>query len=73
MSKAVIETKAEIPISVSTDLSTFTGGSRDNIVSQLSKQLDLLIAGEDPFAIQQAANAEAEAAEGEETAVAAAE
>ncbi len=73
MSKAVIETKAEIPISVSTDLSTFTGGSRDNVVSQLSKQLDLLIAGEDPFAIQQAANAEAEAAEGEETAVAAAE
>ncbi|MFK7767601.1 MAG: sugar phosphate isomerase/epimerase family protein [Mariniblastus sp.] len=70
--KAISASDADITISVATDLSTFSEGSRDNVVSQLSKQLDLLIAGEDPFAIKQAEAAAAEASEAEAEKVAAA-
>lgn len=52
--KAIFESGKAIPISVSTDLSTFADGARDAIVGKLSKQLDLLVAGEDPAAILQA-------------------
>ena len=65
--KAVVAANVDVPISVSTNLGTFSKGSRDSIVGQLSKQLDLLIAGEDPAALAQAAEqaAAAEAAEAE--------
>jgi sugar phosphate isomerase/epimerase len=52
--KAILAGGREIPISVSTDLSTFADGARDSIVGKLSRQLDLLIAGKDPAAILQA-------------------
>lgn len=62
------------PISIATDLSTYADGQREATVGKLSKQLDLLIAGEDPAAIAQAAldaeaaEAAADDAEGEEQA-----
>jgi sugar phosphate isomerase/epimerase len=49
--KAILESGIDVPISVSTDLSTFADGARDVIVGKISKQLDLLIAGEDPAAL----------------------
>ncbi len=58
--KAVIADKTDVSISVATNLATFANGSRETIVGQISKQLDLLIAGEDPAAILAA---EAKAAE----------
>ena len=65
--KAVVAGGVDVPISVATNLGTFTNGSRDAIVGQISKQLDLLIAGEDPAAMAKAAEeaAAAEAAEAE--------
>lgn len=61
--KAMIAAEAEIPVSVSTDLSTFSTGSRDAIVGRISKQLDLLMAGEHPAELKAA---EAKAAESED-------
>jgi sugar phosphate isomerase/epimerase len=52
--KAVIAEGAEVPVSVATNLATFSTGPRDSIVSQISKQLDLLIAGEDPAELKAA-------------------
>lgn len=67
--KAVLESGADIPFSISTDLSSFAEGSRGTVVSSLSKQLDLLMTGQDPAAILKAATeaaaAEATAEEGE--------
>lgn len=65
--KAILESGAELPMSVSTEFCTFSGGVRNTIVGELSKQLDLLIAGEDPALIRQAeAEAEESSAESEE-------
>ena len=58
--KAVIDSQADVPISVATDLGTYSTGPRDAIVGRISKQLDLLIAGENPAEIKAA---EAKAAE----------
>ena len=59
----------EIPVSASTELSTYSGGSRDNVIKLISRNLDLLIEGKDPCVavaeMEAAAAAEAEAAEGE--------
>lgn len=61
-----------IPISVSTVPSSFSG-SRDTCVSNLSKQLDMLLAGDDPAQIAADAAAAAAAEEAEAAAAAAAE
>lgn len=63
--KAILAGNKDIPVSVSTDLSTYADGSRDSIVGKLSKQLDLLIAGEDPVAVLQAEQAALAAESGE--------
>lgn len=65
--KAILASGADLPFSVSTDLSSFASGPRGDVVNSLSKQLDLLMTGQDPAAIAKAAEAElnAEAAEGE--------
>lgn len=55
--KALIASGTETPISVSTDLSTFANGPRNSIVGKMSKQLDLLIAGQHPAELAQAAAA----------------
>lgn len=76
--QAILASGLDIPISVSTHLSTYAEGARDSVVGKLSKQLDLLIAGEDPAAILQAekdaieaqAAEEAEGSESTEPAVA---
>lgn len=60
--KALIDGGYDGPMSVGTSLSTYSDGSRDKIVGVLSKQLDQIIAGEDPAAILAAAAAAAEAA-----------
>ena len=70
--KSILENGVDIPMSVSTDLSTYADGARDAIVGKLSKQLDLLIAGQDPAAILEAEEAAlaaqaAEEAKGTET------
>ncbi len=73
--QAVISSSAEVPISVATDLGTFENGPREAIVGRISKQLDLLIAGEHPAEIkaaQEQAIQDAEAAaESDETEIAA--
>ncbi|MDG1875551.1 MAG: TIM barrel protein [Mariniblastus sp.] len=61
--KAILESGADLPFSVSTDLSSFANSPRGTVVSNLSKQLDLLMTGQDPAALTKAA---AEAAENEE-------
>jgi len=65
--KAVVAAGIDVPISVATNLATFANGSRETIVGKMSKQLNLLIEGEDPAALIQAAEqaAAAEAAESE--------
>ena len=65
--KAIVAESVDVPISVATTLATFATAPRDSIVGKVSKQLDLLIAGEDPAAIVKAAEdaAAAEAAESE--------
>lgn len=66
--KAIIASSADVPISVSTDLGTFSNGPRDVIVGRISKQLDLLIAGEHPAEIKAAQEkAEQETADAAET------
>ena len=62
VAQLLVSGSCDVPISVATDSSTFSSGSRDANVARLSSQLDLLIAGEDPAAIAAAA---AEPAEGE--------
>ncbi len=57
---------AEIPVSAATEMSTFSGVNRDDVIEQISRNLDLLIEGKDPAVVRQeeaAAAAEAEAAE----------
>jgi sugar phosphate isomerase/epimerase len=71
---AVKEAGAELAISASTDMSTYTGESRDRVVKSISQHLDWLGNGQDPAAeIAQAAAeaAAAEAAENEEAEAAA--
>lgn len=41
----------DIPVSASTDLSTFGDGLRDNVVKQLSQHLDLMLEGKDPAVV----------------------
>ena len=55
--KALVDAGYDGPMSVSTSLSTFAEGSRDKVVGILSRQLDQIIAGEDPAAILAAAKA----------------
>jgi sugar phosphate isomerase/epimerase len=55
--KALCDAGYSGPMSVGTSLSSFSDGSRDKIVGVLSKQLDQIIAGEDPAAILAAAAA----------------
>ena len=72
--RAIIASPAEVPISVATDLGTFANGPRDAIVGRISKQLDLLIAGEHPAEIRAAqelaAQESEDSAEADEAAVA---
>lgn len=71
---AVKEAGADLAISASTDMSTYTGASRDKVVKAISQHLDWLGEGQDPAAeIAQAAAeaAAAEAAENEEAEAAA--
>lgn len=58
--RALSEAGVEVPMSVSTDLGTFSTGTRDAIVGSITKQIDLLVAGEHPAEIKAA---EAKAAE----------
>lgn len=68
LSKAILASGADLPFSVSTDLSTFASAPRDKVVDSISKQLDLLMTGQDPYEVAQAAAAEnAEGEEGEAT------
>jgi sugar phosphate isomerase/epimerase len=70
--RAIIASPAEVPISVATDLGTFATGPREAIVGRISKQLDLLIAGEHPAEILAAEEKAAqESAETDEAEVAA--
>ncbi len=55
--KALTDAGYDGPMSVSTSLSTYADGSRDKVVGILSRQLDQIIAGEDPAAILAAAQA----------------
>ena len=64
LSKAILASGANLPFSVSTDLSTFANAPRGKVVDSISKQLDLLMTGQDPYQVAQ--DAAAEAAEGEE-------
>ncbi len=67
--KAVLASGADLPFSVSTDLSTYANAPRGTVVDSISKQLDLLMTGQDPYQLAQDAAAEAsegEATEGEE-------
>ena len=63
--KAILASGADLPFSVSTDLSTYASGPRGDVVNKISKQLDLLMTGQDPAAIAKAEAAELAAAEGE--------
>ena len=65
LSKAILSSGADLPFSVSTDLSTYANAPRGKIVDSISKQLDLLMTGQDPYQIAQAAAAEAEGEQGE--------
>jgi len=58
--RALSEAGVEVPMSISTDLGTFSTGTRDAIVGSITKQIDLLVAGEHPAEIKAA---EAKAAE----------
>jgi len=62
--KATLASGADLPFSVSTDLSTYANSPRGKVVDGISKQLDLLMTGQDPHQLAQEAAAEA-AAEGE--------
>lgn len=62
--KATLASGADLPFSVSTDLSTYANAPRGTVVDSISKQLDLLMTGQDPYQLAQ--DAAAEAAEGEE-------
>ena len=64
--KAILASGADIPFSVATDLSSYANGSRGDIVNSISKQLDLLMTGQDPAEIAKAKEAEAAEGEGEE-------
>lgn len=67
--KVVTEAAPEIPISAATELSTYAGGSRDNVIKLISRNLDFLMEGKDPAVVlaeMEAAEAAAAAAEGEE-------
>jgi len=67
--KATLASGADLPFSVSTDLSTYANAPRGTVVDSISKQLDLLMTGQDPFQLAQEAaaeSAEGEATEGEE-------
>jgi sugar phosphate isomerase/epimerase len=67
VAQAIIASGADIPVSIASDTSTYSAGSRDSNVAKLSKRLDQLIAGENPAKLAaEAAAAEAAAAEGEE-------
>lgn len=66
--KATLASGADLPFSVSTDLSTYANAPRGKVVDSISKQLDLLMTGQDPYQLAQDAAAEeteGEAAEGE--------
>jgi len=63
--KAVLASGADLPFSVSTDASSYSSGPTGSVVSSLSKQLDLLMTGQDPAEVAKAAAA-AEAAASEE-------
>ena len=52
--RALSEAGVEVPMSISTDLGTFTAGTRDSIVGSITKQIDLLVAGEHPAEIKAA-------------------
>jgi sugar phosphate isomerase/epimerase len=60
--RALSEASVEVPMSISTDLGTFSTGTRDSIVGSITKQIDLLVSGEHPAEIKAAAEAAAEAA-----------
>ena len=64
LSKATLSSGADLPFSVSTDLSTYANAPRGKVVDSISKQLDLLMTGQNPYQLAQ--DAAAEAAEGEE-------
>ena len=67
LAKATLASGADLPFSVSTDLSTYSNAPRGKVVDGISKQLDLLMTGQDPYQIAQEAAAESdgEATEGE--------
>jgi len=72
LSKAILASGADLPFSVSTDLSTFANAPRGKVVDSISKQLDLLMTGQDPYqhaldaaAAEATEGGEGEAAEGE--------
>ncbi len=60
---AAVASGLPVAISASTDLSTYSGDTRDNVVKAISKHLDWLAEGKDPAATIAAELAEAEAAE----------
>ncbi|MEM9944043.1 MAG: TIM barrel protein [Planctomycetota bacterium] len=63
--KAVLADSADFPISVSTDSATYSRGSTDRNVAALSKQLDLLLEGKEPYKVKLEEEA-AKAAEADE-------
>ena len=68
VAQAAVASGLPVAISASTDLSTYSGDTRDNVVKAISQHLDWFAEGNDPAAVIAAAAAEAaaEAGEGEE-------
>lgn len=65
IAQAVVASGLPVAISASTDLSTYAGDTRDNVVKAISQHLDWFAEGQDPAAIIAAAAAEAAAEAGD--------
>ena len=63
VAQAAVASGLTLAISASTDMSTYSGDTRDNVVKAISQHLDWLAEGVDPAATIAAAEAEATAAE----------
>ena len=65
IAKAAIASELPVAISASTDMSTYAGDTRDNVVKAISQHLDWFAEGKDPAAVIAEAAAEAAAEAGE--------
>ncbi|MEM7316466.1 MAG: TIM barrel protein [Planctomycetota bacterium] len=49
--KAAVEANPDLPVSAATELSTYSGGSRDKVIKLISRNLDILVEGKDPAVV----------------------